>query len=154
MWSVQPLGRKIERQNWAQLLLFLYSREEKWETFGRGDPPIIESDHPLVERTNLNKTQVKSALSFLEDHELIEEDGSGFFKLTPKGFDVAHEREMKERELQSSRLIVVLTVVLAIGAISQTVVGFQSLGLPLLGLILSGSMLIVIGYAIGYLKHN
>lgn len=84
MWEARLPGRQIEQQNWTELLLFLYSREEKWENFGRGDPPGIESDHPLVERTDLNKHQVKSALSFLEEHNLVEEDNTGFFKLTRK----------------------------------------------------------------------
>lgn len=153
MWRLRFPGRRIEQQNWAELLLFLYSREEKWENFGRGEPAVIKSDHPLVERTNLNKSQVKSALSFLEEHDLIEEDGSGFFKLTSRGFDVAHEREMKERELRNNSLITLLTVVLAIGALGQVLAGLQALDLPLCWLLLPGALLIFIGYAVGQLDR-
>ncbi|WP_140408905.1 hypothetical protein [Natronolimnobius baerhuensis] len=152
MWKERLPGRRIEQQNWVELLLFLYSREEKWETFGRGDPAIIRSDHPLVERTNLTRSQVKSALSFLEKQNLIEDDGAGFFELTPKGFDVAHEREMNERELRNNSLIALLTVVLAVGALGQTLTGLQSLDLSLRWLLLVGALLMIIGYALGRLS--
>jgi hypothetical protein len=149
MWEARLPGRQIEQQNWAELLLFLYSREEKWENFGRGDPPSIESDHPLVERTNLNKSQVKSALSFLEEHDLIKEDNTGFFELTSKGFEVAHEREIKERELRNNGFIVLLTIVLAVGALGQTLAGLQALNLSLHWLLIPGLLLIILGFVLG-----
>ncbi|WP_144900877.1 helix-turn-helix domain-containing protein [Halobellus captivus] len=149
MLKMQLPGRQIEQQYWADLLLFLYSKESKWENFGRGDPPVIDSDHPLVERTNLNKSQVKSALSFLEGHDLIEEDSSGYFKLTSKGFDVAYEREIKEKELQNNSSIILLTVVLAIGALGQTLAGLQALNLSPQCLLLPGLLLLIIGYVLG-----
>ena len=152
--QMQLPGRQIEKQNWAELLLFLYSQEEKWENFGRGDPPLIDSDHPLVERTSLSKSEVKASLSFLEEHDLIKEGNTGFFQLTEKGFNVAHEREMKERELRNNSLIVLLTVVLAVGALSQVLIGIQSVGLSTRWLVLSGAILLIIGYTVGQVDHR
>lgn len=153
MWGTRLPGRRIEQQNWAELLLFLYSREEKWESFGRGKPSYIDSDHPLVKRTNLNKSQVKSALSFLEEHNLIRDDGSGFFKLTPRGFEVVHEREMKERELRNHSIIAFLTVILALGALGQILSALQSFDLPVSWLLLPAILVMMIGYSLGKLDQ-
>lgn len=148
MRLLQGRRARIEKQNWATPLLFLYSREEKWEGFGKGEIGIT-SDHPLVERTQLETHEVKAALSFLKEHELIEEDHNGWFELTTKGFDVAHEREMQERQLQNNTLIVLLTGILGLGAIGQLLTAIYMFTLPPKTSIVLVVVLSLIGFVLG-----
>jgi len=106
--------------NWTKLLNCLYTHEDTREYFRRGDKGITP-DHPLVEAIELSPREIKDALSFLETHGLIEEDGTDTLKLTKKGFEVAREREVQEAQLRIDRRIGWLTAVLAVGAIVQAV---------------------------------
>jgi len=108
-------------QNWAELLNLIYTHDQKWEYFDEGDEGI-DGTHPFVERTELNRHEAKSALSFLKRHELVEHTGA-HYQLSEKGFNVAREREAERRQKRHDQGLLFLTVVLAFASLGQFLIG-------------------------------
>lgn len=77
---------------WASILRFLHDGESVgWDYNGKDAEQWADYlDEP--------ESQVRFAINYLEQAELIEPDGKGGYLLTPRGFDVAHQRQMSRKE--------------------------------------------------------
>lgn len=106
------------RPNWSVLLLFIYRSDQKWEYYREKDRPMGK-DHPFVEQTSLSVPEVRGALSFLERHALIEDQGEGFIQISEKGFSVARDQELREQQIKANRSIEFLTLILALTAVIE-----------------------------------
>lgn len=112
-----------------------------------GETSGITANHPFVEELDLTRKKATDALfqanefGFLElTHQTegtIESDNLVFdmfkpkypkrdsdlgeyaLRLSKKGFDVAHEREVKQNQTENSQAIIILTIVLAFAAITD-----------------------------------
>lgn len=106
-------------RNWGELLHFIYTEDEKWQYFKEDPGGIHDNTHPLVQRTGLRAADVQAALSFLKRHELITEDRDSPIELTKKGFEVAREREYQRNQVQHNFVLMLLTAVIAVSAMTQ-----------------------------------
>jgi predicted transcriptional regulator len=94
------------KQNWAAALRVIYEEEI---TFGYWPYVDLVSDEKeidlICEKSDLNVDEVQNSLKYLEDVGLLGDlsNRETTFGLTKKGFQVAHEREIAERQRQQER---------------------------------------------------
>lgn len=101
---------------WAQVL------EAKYEGEQRTIPTLNQFEdserHPLVNSTGLIPEQVHEGLQYLEQVRLLERRTDDYI-IKPRGFDVAHEREMAENHDNTNRALAILTGGLFFAALVQ-----------------------------------
>ncbi|WP_128476693.1 hypothetical protein [Halorussus pelagicus] len=130
----------MDKPNWALVLQEIYSNTNSITH----SPDEIQYSNPLIQNTGLTKSEVKEALSFLDSHDLIDyqttewencKAGTRFdtpiteeIELTKKGFDVAHERELNSRQLETNFSVAFLTWALVTVGIIEAI---QKIGGPM-----------------------
>lgn len=116
----------MKKPDWAKVIQFMYRDAPE---------PInasIDSDHPLITEAGLRKEVARDALDSLAEWGLIKQQSKSVdiagkgkgktetkfsYKLTKDGFDVAHERELSQRNNRINYSLVFLTFVLAMAQI-------------------------------------
>jgi hypothetical protein len=89
--------------DWAIVLHYIYRRPEEVTTYD--DDVMVDRGHPLESNTKLTWDEVQRHLEFLDltagliDYT-IHDEWLFAVSLTQKGFDVAHEREMRRERLR------------------------------------------------------
>lgn len=122
--GVQNLFRGYRVKNWETILKILYEHEDNWEYFADGNTGIVD-DHPLVEEAQnagISTSNAKAGMSFLQEHELIYQTSEGTYRLTTEGFQTAKEQEMRRTQAFQNRILVILTVVIALTAVLEYIV--------------------------------
>ncbi|WP_435182989.1 hypothetical protein [Halobellus sp. EA9] len=114
------------RQNWAKLLHFIYTHDQKREYYKLTEPEL-QGDHPLVQNTDLSAEEARDAFRFLQRNDLIEDHGEEFFQLTKKGFEVARDHEQAASQAKINQSISTLTAVLAFVAIIDLALSLDGL---------------------------
>jgi len=87
--------------DWSILLQTLY--EDERSRFNRNveTSGSLPRDHILAGETGLGYERTNKAVQYLQDAELLETAAEGKrFKITRKGFDVAHDRRVQDRRDQ------------------------------------------------------
>jgi uncharacterized membrane protein YcjF (UPF0283 family) len=106
--------------DWAQVLQAIY-RSNNGEIFWpRGDDEIDQT----IEGTDLTQEEEDDAIVYLHEIELIEHadrDRGRPRRLTQKGFEVAHERELRNQQEIHNRVLAAFTVLVGISALVQAV---------------------------------
>jgi hypothetical protein len=105
--------------SWAKVLNVIYSNDRIQK---EGSLDLIQDS------LDKSRKETLEALSFLERHELIEEEGDDYL-LTEKGFDVARERDMQLSQLETNMHLAVFTFLLTVGIIVQAVYQIGRAGL-------------------------
>lgn len=139
---------------WPEVLEVIYSNggtvihSTKMPDAGRWD----DESEVVEELCNHSEEDVREAISLLERADLVKEereDWEGppdhvFLKLTSRGFEVAHERELKVKQQETNENLAFFTLILGFAAILQTVAAAvqirkvsTSVGLLLLTLLLT-----------------
>lgn len=138
-----------DEPDWANVLLTLYDEERSRFRHDSSDSDYsIPESHLLVGEggTGLSRDEVDNALVFLRDSGLMEVDlESNEWEMTEKGFSIAHERVMTEkqesreterakRQNNTNKQIVNLTLAIvfmhAIDTSISTVFNFDKKSLP------------------------
>lgn len=119
--GVWRLFRGHRMKNWEKILEILYEREDDWEYFSDGETGIVY-DHPLVRASGLSTTSVRAGISFLQEHELVRQTHNDTYHLTTDGFEVARKQEMRRTQAFQNRILVILTVVIALTAVLEYIV--------------------------------
>jgi hypothetical protein len=107
--------------NWASILEILYNKSSYDLTTD------IDSDHPFVSETKLDSEEVNVAISRLRNWELVTTvhvPGSGSedelsdqdtaLQLTEKGFNIAHDRNLSDRNDRINASLVIFTLFLVL----------------------------------------
>jgi len=111
----------------------------------------ISKDNDLVERTTLDSSGVEEALEYLDRQDLIQmigvvnsddESAKREVQLTPKGFDVAHERELSLRDNASNYATTALTGILVLSSIVQGLITYVSEDLGSVDTAMLGALII------------
>jgi hypothetical protein len=125
-------------KEWQKVLNAMYEHGLVWSV----DADIDES-HPAVKETDLSEERAKEALSFLSEAGLIGRIQAGakadypremtvgiseearrrgtHIGLTTEGFNVAHERELRNQQETHNRILAAFTVLVGISALVQAV---------------------------------
>jgi len=121
---------------WPDVLQYLYSSGGTVVVSVRDtEASVQEVEYPLPDALNASMDDLHKAISVLHRAELIEmkEDTvRGFemfyLKLTKRGFEVAHERELAENQQETNENLAFFTLILGLAAILQTVAAAVQLG--------------------------
>lgn len=123
----------MEEPDWAKVLSILYAEEDSIYREIKGE---LSESHDLVTESGLETDKVEAALAFLRDQGLVETGGAGHevpegggearathieYELTEKGFEVAHERELQNKQETQNRIVAAFTVLVGISALVQAV---------------------------------
>lgn len=95
-----------EIQNWAAVLKVIYDEEITFEYRPFNDAMADEEEiESIVDDTDLTVDEAQKSLKYLQKVGLLGKisDRKTAFGLTKKGFQVAHEREIAERQRQQER---------------------------------------------------
>ena len=130
----------MEDPDWAKVLSYLYrenseiypSTSEKYDIAGKTDHPPIEE---VLDRTELTQEEIIDVLDEMDSVGIVNQEdryvntsGSkvrySIYTLSKKGFDVAHDREMDERQTRVNIGIALLTVFLMVGSMLQAYSAF------------------------------
>jgi hypothetical protein len=157
----------MTEQDWVRVLEVIYHEDIYWSK-----DADIDENHPVVSAINMEPEDVKDALAYLNQVELIgsihvgikaEISRSGkegivgipenarktgtHIGLTSKGFEVAHERQLRNSQRRTNIGIGMLTIILAIGSIMQGYSAYISLGRPIdqVPVIISTGLVLLIG---------
>lgn len=119
--------------DWAKVLSALYAEEDSVYREIKGE---LSESHDLVTESGLQTKNVDGALAFLRDQGLVDTEGAGHevpesggearsthigYELTEKGFEVAHERELQNKQATQNRIVAAFTVLVGISALVQAV---------------------------------
>lgn len=134
----------MDEPDWAKVLEVLYNEEDSVYREIEGE---LSSSHDLVEKSELTVDEVNSALVFLREQGLVEQEGVGQrvtkneeeqwthikYELKEKGFDVAHERELRkkqqnltEEQKEATDTLADFTVILGVTALVQALAAVVS----------------------------
>jgi len=147
----------MEDPEWAQVLTAIYREGETVDL--PSDLENLSDDHLLIKRTDVPPDKVKESIRFLENQELIaieissievaaenEEDRSEYrdraVKLKPRGFDVAHDRELRTQSNAGNYAVAALTAVLGLTALVQAAIAYATDDLGPLPSVVIGVLLI------------
>lgn len=115
----------MQRPDWAQMLNVIYENGGS-ATYHEPRDGGLSPENPFIEETRLTEEEVHEAVDLLRNASLVRNvrtgGGSGeivSLGLTEKGFDVAHERMIQERQERHDRVIAGFTVVLGVAALIQ-----------------------------------
>lgn len=122
----------MEEPDWVRVLRVLYREEDKLHRKIKGE---LSESHKLVTESGLKTEEVDHALWFLREQGLIKQEGAGHkeletgetqsthieYELTEKGFDVAHDRELRNQQETHNRVLAAFTVLVGISALVQAV---------------------------------
>jgi hypothetical protein len=122
----------MDDPEWVKVLRVLYREEDKLHREIKGE---LSESHKLVKESGLKTEEVDHALWFLREQGLIEQEGVGHkeldtgeaqsthieYELTEKGFDVAHDRELRNQQETHNRVLAAFTVLVGISALVQAV---------------------------------
>lgn len=109
-----------EEPDWAKVLQELYRGQLAADVHPTQPTKLLELQGPLTENTELTIDEVESGLDFLDKVGLAEKfdmDEEVLGGLTPRGFEVAHEREIAKRQDRTNRGLVLVTAVLGLSAL-------------------------------------
>lgn len=118
---------------WSKILRLLYTDESSYALPLDGDANVNLMGHEelsIRHELELSDEEIAASAEFLHEQDLIEMDhfSEGYIgkdptqneiSLTPDGFEVAHERELKRGETFRNYLIGIFTILLGTGAITQ-----------------------------------
>ena len=83
----------MEEDNWEIALKQLYTDES-------GIPKALSTKQFIEENTELDGGEAEKAIEYLDKMGLLTHEGMGSHELTEKGFDVAHQRVLREERLE------------------------------------------------------
>ncbi|MBP1986205.1 hypothetical protein [Halolamina salifodinae] len=110
----------MEEPDWATVLQAIY-RSDNGAIFWPREDDTIDS---TIEETDLSQEEEDDAISYLHNIGLIEHadrDRGRPRRLTQKGFDIAHERELRNQQETHNRILSAFTVLVGISALVQAV---------------------------------
>lgn len=153
-----------EEPDWAKVIHTAYQSAQgvvQWQGDLPEDHNQRDKDPPfdLREHTDLTDEEISDAVGFATRTELLEQIGSGMnYELTEKGFNVAHERELRkerhdivESQANVGRVTAILTGVLAVNAAIQAVTTFLDVA-PAVRFRLSIVYVVIVGAAAAAVK--
>jgi hypothetical protein len=123
----------MDEKNWEVALKTLYMNE-------KGVPKALATEQVIEKNTALDDEEAGEAIEYLKRMGLINPEGMGGHELTEKGFDVAHQRALREERLDHENelaeqretvnaVIAYLTLALvAVTAIDTAVRAFVGIG--------------------------
>ena len=118
----------MSQSNWTEILHLMYEQNI--------DSPSanIDENHPFATKSSLGIDEAEDAVNKLTEWGLLEMKviHEGYnklekvpieygYELTEKGFDVAHERELKEESQKTNFSLMALTAILALTALIQAI---------------------------------
>lgn len=110
----------MKEPNWAKLLKFFYEKDDQLHKYGGIKESLFEGwEHPIMKETGLSRNELYSGITTLENKGLIDRNSWGLYYLTDKGFEIAHDREIKKQQAISSEYVAIFTVVLAMTAFAE-----------------------------------
>ncbi|WP_435177946.1 hypothetical protein [Halorussus sp. AFM4] len=122
----------MSEPNWATVVLTAYRSEEgtvQWVDAVEEEHDQRKQNWPFDLRkvTDLSNEEIESAIRFAERTELLSQVGTGVhYRLTQKGFEVAHDRELRKEQQsltkgqkEASDTLADFTVILGITALIQ-----------------------------------
>ncbi|WP_149782338.1 hypothetical protein [Natrinema hispanicum] len=100
----------MDEPDWAKVLQTVYNSKDG-EIFWPLDEDGIET---TLDSTDLSQEEEDKAVKYLHEIDLLEKttNGGRDRRLTKKGFEIAHEREVQKRQETNNRNIVALTIAL------------------------------------------
>lgn len=108
----------MKKPDWAKVLQAIY-RSSDGEIFWPRERDSIDT---TIDETGLTQKEKDNAISYLHDIRLIEHADNGLQRrLTKKGFDVAHERELRQQQETHNRILAAFTVLVGISALVQAI---------------------------------
>lgn len=129
----------MQEPDWAKVVQAVY-RSAPGVVQWQGDLP---DDHnqkdkttgfDLRDLTDLSDEEISNAVSFATRTGLMVQIGTGMnYKLTEKGFNVAHERELRRQQGKNNRVVAAFTVIIGLSTLIQAwkilneIGGFNSL---------------------------
>lgn len=119
--------------DWATVLRILHE-----ENIGRDFTPEEHGEYDglvefLSDKGGMEPDTVRESLDYLDDVDLINiseyigNDVWDYNGLTNEGFKIAHERKLREEQVQSNRLTVALTLLLAAATMAQAMASIRTL---------------------------
>jgi hypothetical protein len=142
----------MEKPDWLQVLTVFYEENLGYETDPSGDVPDFIENHDRLTHIDdvANEIQKLHTAGLLGvENEFVRQAGGtvNFMTITETGFEAVHESNLKERQNQSNRLIIALTLVLATSATAQALANIMTLptnSLPraISGLLLSAGLIV------------
>lgn len=110
----------MKEPNWAKLLKFFYEKDDQLHKYGGIKESLFEGwEHPIMKETGLSRNELYSGITTLENKGLIDRNTWGLYYLTDKGFEIAHDREIKKQQAISSEYVAIFTVVLGMTAFAE-----------------------------------
>lgn len=114
----------MSEPDWAKVLHALHEGQLASKISSGQSFTIYELLGYLKDETNLDEDEIRAALTYLSEVGLVhqfevfdEDEVQG--ALTPEGFEVAHERELKKQQQKTNVGIAFLTMILAVTAIYE-----------------------------------
>lgn len=102
--------------DWAAILDEMYEASETL-VHRAPDEEVYEYElyHPMSSESDLSASEIRSELKYLEKVGLIEEfDDEGWIRPSKRGVQVAHERQIADRQNQTNQALVAFTFALVL----------------------------------------
>lgn len=154
---VQHELSRMQHPNWACVLTVLYD-SDSFELPENGElgPPKSDLIDVVSEETDLDEEQIRRALKYLNEFGLlslisIAGDDDSYAGLSEKGFNVAHERELRTQQIRTNWVLMALTGFLAIGIVFQTLLALLTADIPLAA---STILIVVFSFLLGLLWRS
>lgn len=113
-----------DEPDWAKVLHALHDGQLSTDMESGGPFRLYELQEYLGENTELTEEEVRESINYLDDVGLVygfeDLDGEEIHGgLTPKGFEVAHERELTKRQDRTTTTLVVFTLALVLATLVE-----------------------------------
>jgi hypothetical protein len=101
------------KKNWINVL------DEIWQHAPHKYNKDNNNSNPLAQKLKISGNKLMVITSFLEEQKLIEYDNNQLILITSKGFDVALKNSTNKRNIISSRVTSILSLVIALLALDS-----------------------------------
>lgn len=139
----------MNEPDWARVLSYLYEEQEEI-TYLLG----LDESNDIVQKTGMEPKKIEETLEHMNNIGLVDDSYPPIsgeknltmvkFSLSEKGFDVAHNREMNDRQRSTNQVLTVLTIFVAIGSVLQGYSAYLSHEEPMEQIALLGAIMLVL----------